>query len=120
MELNNISRQETARLYQQADLMLLTSISEGSPQVVKEAMAANLPIVSTQVGDVKELFRGTKLCACTTEHTASALSNLMYKMASKKAEGISGREKLFRMGLDDHSTANKIYNVYNQLLDTTI
>ncbi len=119
VELNNISRQETARLYQQADLMLLTSISEGSPQVVKEAMAANLPIVSTQVGDVEELFRGTKLCACTTERTASALSNLMYKMASKKAEGISGREKLFRMGLDDHSTANKIYNVYNRLLDTT-
>ena len=37
-----------------SDALLLTSIREGSPTIVKEALARNLPIVSVDVGDVRE------------------------------------------------------------------
>lgn len=45
-----------------ADALLMTSHAEGSPNVVKEAMAAGLPVVSTPVGDVPELLAGLVGC----------------------------------------------------------
>jgi glycosyltransferase involved in cell wall biosynthesis len=44
------------------DVLVLTSDSEGSPTVIKEAMACNLPIVSVDVGDVAELITDTENC----------------------------------------------------------
>jgi glycosyltransferase involved in cell wall biosynthesis len=46
------------RLMNAADCLLLTSVAEGSPNVVQEALASNLPIVSVAVGDVEERLRG--------------------------------------------------------------
>lgn len=53
--LSNLSRTEVKKLYNAASLMLLTSDREGSPQVVKEAYASGLPVISRNVGDVEEL-----------------------------------------------------------------
>ncbi|MEO8097081.1 MAG: glycosyltransferase [Acidobacteriota bacterium] len=41
-----------------ANCLLVTSDAEGSPTVVQEALACNLPIVSVAVGDVAERLRG--------------------------------------------------------------
>src|SRR5690606_31546221 len=47
---------DVAPLYQQADIFLLTSDWEGTPNVVMEAMASGLPVVATKVGDVQHLI----------------------------------------------------------------
>ena len=52
--LKNINRTDVPKLFWNCDMMLLTSFSEGSPTVIKEAIAAKLPFVSVDVGDVKE------------------------------------------------------------------
>ncbi len=48
-----------------ADVLLLTSLWEGSPNVVKEAMACELPVVASPVGDVAERLRGVDGCFVT-------------------------------------------------------
>jgi glycosyltransferase involved in cell wall biosynthesis len=45
-----------------ADALLMTSLWEGSPNVVKEAMAAELPIVAVPAGDVEERLSGVDGC----------------------------------------------------------
>jgi teichuronic acid biosynthesis glycosyltransferase TuaC len=54
VHLANVDRAHVPEVYWNCDLMLLTSFSEGSPTVIKEAIAAKLPFVSVDVGDVKE------------------------------------------------------------------
>jgi len=45
-----------------SDVLLVTSLQEGSPTIVKEALACGLPLVSTDVGDVAERIRGIEGC----------------------------------------------------------
>lgn len=49
------------------DLLLLTSKREGSPQVVKEAIFTGLPIVSFDVGDVKDILDGSDQCLISND-----------------------------------------------------
>src|SRR5437764_3288088 len=50
------------RVHSADDAMLFTSRSDGSPNVVKEAMATELPVVSTRTGDVAERIGGLPGC----------------------------------------------------------
>jgi teichuronic acid biosynthesis glycosyltransferase TuaC len=45
-----------------SDALLLTSAHEGSPNIIKEALACNVPVVSVDVGDVRERIAGIKGC----------------------------------------------------------
>lgn len=115
-EIKNMSRAEVAQLYQNANLMIMTSISEGSPQVVKEAMACNLPVISTNVGDVSQLLENVKNSAVSTKMEAEELARLAFQAMNNQIQGIDGREKIFQMHIDDQSIAKRIYQVYLSLL----
>lgn len=65
--LENIPHEKVFLYYNAVNVLLLLSLHEGSPNVIKEAMACNCPIVATDVGDIKEIIGDTEGCyICTT------------------------------------------------------
>jgi len=56
--LQNIDRAIVPDYFNSADCLLLTSDHEGSPTVVQEAMACNVPVVSVAVGDAPQMLEG--------------------------------------------------------------
>lgn len=115
LELANMSRQEIAAAMQRADMMLMTSISEGSPQTVKEAMGCNLPVVSTPVGDVGVLLDGVRDSAVAPSHDSTALADSVMSVIRGEIKGKDPRERLMELGLDDDHTAARIYEIYKFL-----
>jgi len=95
-----------------ADVLLLTSDAEGSPMVVKEAMACNVPVVSTAVGDVAEVIGGTDGCHITSQDPADVVAKLKLALAFRKRT--NGREAVKRMELDEIS--RRIIAVYEDAI----
>ena len=60
--LGGVERKDMPYYYNASDVVIFTSKGEGSPNVIKEAMACNCKIVSVAVGDVPERFLGIKGC----------------------------------------------------------
>jgi len=96
------------------DVLLLTSKWEGSPNIVKEAMACGTPVVSTDVGDVRWLLEGLKGCFVTSQDTCDIRQKLerVLDLAGKTG----GRERLVELGLDSVSVANRLINLYLDVL----
>lgn len=72
--------------------LLLTSKHEGSPTVVKEALACNVPVVSVRVGDVEERLEGIKGCYLA-DATPKALAEALVKV-SKGAPRVDSRKQM--------------------------
>ncbi len=95
-------------LYNASDVVLITSDWEGSPNVVKEALACNVPVVSTPVGDVEKWLLGVEGCfVCEAEPTAIAAG---IKKALDFEGRTNGREKIGE--LSNESIVKKIELIY--------
>lgn len=95
-----------------ADVLLLTSSHEGSPNTVKEALACNLPVVSTDVGDVRERLDGVTPSAVgrTDPELVEALCTIL-----ERGERSNGRAAVSELTAE--WTARRIHEVYEGLLE---
>jgi glycosyltransferase involved in cell wall biosynthesis len=112
LELKGYSREEVTLLMCAADAFLMTSFTEGSPQVIKEAMACGCPIVSVDVGDVKERVDGVEGCYVASTRDPQALAVLLQKAFDIQGK-TKGREKIIADGLDNSQVADKMMSLYN-------
>ena len=114
-KLHVISNVEPVRMplyYRAADVLLCTSITEGSPNVVKEALACNLPILSTPVGDVPERLAGVAPSGVVARNPMvigqAIVEILLTRMRS------NGREHITQLGQDQ--VAQRLLGVYRSVL----
>jgi len=109
--LHNTPHKEIPYYLSAVDVLLLSSIFEGSPNAIKEAMACNCPIVSTDVGDVKELIGDTEGCYMTTFEPEDVAEKLL--LVLQFGERTNGRDKI--QHLDDKNIANKLFALYKSV-----
>jgi len=109
-----VSHEEIVFYLNAADVLVMTSYLEGSPNVIKEAMACNLPIVSTDVGDVKEVVGDTEGCYICSYDPKDVANKI--KMAIDYGKRTNGRERIIELGLDSDTIAKKIIKVYEKVL----
>ena len=112
LELKGYSREEVTMLMCAADAFLMTSFTEGSPQVIKEAMACGCPIVSVDVGDVKERVDGVAGCYVANTREPKELAELIRKALTFEGK-TKGREKILADGLDNELVAKKLMGIYD-------
>ena len=115
LELKGYSRNEVSLLMCAADVLLLTSFTEGSPQVVKEAMTCGCPVVSVDVGDVRERTAGVEGCYVAETREPQELAALLCKALAFSGR-TQGREKILADGLDNRQVAQRLIELYTQIL----
>src|SRR5579859_6180920 len=100
-------------LYMSAcDVLVFPSYQEGSPNIIKQAMACNLPIVATDVGDVRQVIgktRGCYLCNPTVTEFASRITQVL-----SPPRRTDGRERIRH--LDSSTVSERIIEVYERVL----
>ncbi|OJV33064.1 MAG: hypothetical protein BGO29_14575 [Bacteroidales bacterium 36-12] len=117
LELKGYNREEVMCLMNAVDVCIMTSFSEGSPQFIKEAMACNCPIVSVDVGDVKEVIGDTEECYVSSYDVEEFTLKLKYVLECDRRT--SGRERIIELELDSGRIAQKIESVYRKVVSVS-
>ena len=91
-----------------ADVLVLASIFEGSPNAVKEAMAVNLPVVAVDVGDVRELIGQTEGCFIVPREVKPMAGKILE--VCRRAARTRGREDIAHLAIE--KVAERVVAVY--------
>lgn len=95
------------------DALVFTSMQEGSPNVVKEALACNLPVVSVAVGDVEERIGRVGGCELCLDETPEAIADALEKVLRREAR-VAGRASVEH--LCERAITDQVIAVYRSVL----
>lgn len=107
----DVSSDKVPLYIQASDCLLVTSDSEGSPCIVKEALACALPIVSVDVGDVVQMTKDVSLCWVVARNVNQLADHVEH--AIQLGERSNGRE--FSRRYDMERCMDRLISCYNSL-----
>jgi glycosyltransferase involved in cell wall biosynthesis len=96
------------------DALVFTSVQEGSPNAVKEALACNLPVVSVPVGDVAERLKGVAGCELCADDRPETVAAALARVLARQ-ERVEGRSAVRQ--LDEHLLTQKVVGIYHGVLN---
>jgi len=91
-----------------ADAVLMTSHHEGSPNIVKEALACNRPVVSVDVGDVRERIDGIEGCYLAEPEAGDLAAKLARVAAGPRV--VEARSRMEELSIE--VVADRLIRVY--------
>lgn len=112
-QMNGVPNDKTPIMYNAADAVVLPSFYEGSANAVKEAMACNAPLVTTDMGDCRERIEGVAGCYVAKTYEVEEFAELLDK--ALKHGKTKGRERLLADGIADYQIAEKLITIYKQV-----
>lgn len=91
-----------------ADVLVLASLAEGSPNAVKEAIATNLPVISVDVGDAADLIGPTEGCYLVPREAEAIAAKIVE--VCRRSTRTRGRERISRLAMEN--VAKQVVEVY--------
>ena len=116
IELKGYEKEQINLILNASDLLLVTSLSETGPIIVKEALACNCPIVSTNVGDVQKLIRNVQNCYISSYNPIDIKKRINQVFRNNKRT--NGQQIIKNFNLEN--IAYKIIDVYKKTLNNCI
>lgn len=115
LELKGYTREQVNTLMCAANCLLMTSKTEGSPQVVKEAMACGCPIVSVDVGDVAERIDGVEGGHVVPSREPNEIALALQRALSFEGR-TNGRQRILDLELSNEQVARRIMEIYEDVM----
>jgi glycosyltransferase involved in cell wall biosynthesis len=110
-DLVDIDHEKIPKYMNASDVVILSSFFEGSPNVIKEAMACNRPIVCTNVGDVKLIIENIEGCFLAEAETSDFRKKMIEALRFDRST--EGRENIRHLSED--KVAEKIICIYEKM-----
>jgi glycosyltransferase involved in cell wall biosynthesis len=108
-----MTHRHIAELMNASDALILTSMQEGSPNCVKEALACNLPVVAVPVGDVALRLSGVTGCELCPDARVEVVSAALERVLQRGGR-IDGRSTV--QHLDARALARRLIEIYRSVL----
>jgi len=123
---------DVSNIYADLDILALTSLNEGTPTSIIEAMASSVPVISTDVGGVSDLLgpdrgilqNGFTVCKrgilCNSKDVygfASGLRYLIHISAKERERQISDARNYVENDYAKNNLINEIENIYSRLIE---
>ncbi|MEZ4668951.1 MAG: glycosyltransferase family 4 protein [Anaerolineae bacterium] len=94
-------QRDMAQINSDLDIQVISSINEGTPVTVIEALAAGCPVVATAVGGVPDLLDHGKLGRLVLDQTPNALSGAILDTLANPPDGITAQRLMVdRYGIE--------------------
>ena len=110
-ELSRIPNERVPVWINASNALLLTSLHEGSPTIVKESLACNVPVVSVDVGDVRGRIKGVDGCAIVDADPTLLADALAHAFSTR---AINGRSRVMELSLK--TTAERLRDFYQEII----
>ena len=106
-------RASTPSALSACDCLLVTSDKEGSPNIVREAIACGVPVVSVRVGDVPELILRDPSVGSIVERSPESIAEGITQILENKSPV---HLSTLRQEISLEAIANKLLAIYNEVL----
>ncbi|MGH9471001.1 MAG: glycosyltransferase [Terriglobia bacterium] len=115
LRVGGVSQEKMPVYMNAADILVLASLAEGSPNAVKEAMAVNLPVITVETGDAPDLIGPTEGCYLVPREADAIAEKIL--AVCRTGSRTRGRERIARLSMEN--VARQIVEVYGAVVATS-